>query len=354
MKLLLSCAIVTVPCLLRFPVEAQPLAVQPVAKVVKIIVANTGCPYTVEVNAAFVKVQQLRAQGLTPQAVETLNAERQRIHGRQECAVSEAVILNDLGLISADQGQVLGAEHLLRESLVLLRQDHRSESSEAATTLDNLATVLIDERRYSQASEALLEALEIHRRVHGEQRPETARALNNLGLVYRNRKQPDLAEDSFRRALAIREKVLGPSDPDVAVTLNNLAVLLQERKRWSEAESMLQRSLAILEAAYGPQHPYVAATLNNLGVLYAQQKKSATAEPFFRRALSIALRMLPPGNPSLNAYRLTFAQFLRRTGRKKEAARLEKVARSEQAKHDRINLIDQTVDVNQLGTEKHH
>ncbi len=330
--------------------EAQPPLIQPVSKVVDtVVVGQTKCALGAEVNAMLKKAGQLRSQGLNVEAIKTLNAEKERVRAEPDCSVVQAVLLNNLGSMHADQGQVLEAEHLLRESLYLLRSNGRTESPEAASTLDNLATVLMDQNRFSQALTALREALELHRRVHGPEHPETARALNNLGLIYKQKRNYDLAEASFRESLAIREKVLGPADPDVAVTLNNLGVLLGDKKRWSESEAALERSLKILETGYGSEHPYVAATLNNLGVLYQQEKMSTRAEGCFRRALAIALRLLPPGHPTRNTYRLSFAQFLRKTGRAAEAKRMEEQARTEQAKHYKENLIDQTVDVHELS-----
>jgi len=92
-------------------------------------------------------------------------------------------------------------------------------------------------------------------------------------------------------------------------------------------------------------HPWVASGFNNLGVLYTKLGRPADAEKNFKKALGIATAVLPPSHPHLASYMTSYAQLLRRLGRKDEARRLEEAASRSREAYQRENMVGYTVDV---------
>jgi hypothetical protein len=68
--------------------------------------------------------------------------------------------------------------------------------------------------------------------------------------------------------------------------------------------------------------------LSNLARVYQLQGRYNEAEPLYRRTLAINEKILGPNHPRLALSLNSYADLLRKTGRKREAARLEKRARA--------------------------
>ena len=76
----------------------------------------------------------------------------------------------------------------------------------------------------------------------------------------------------MKRALAIREKILPPNHPDVVRSMLGLANLYAHRMQYAEAEPIFQRCVMVLDeiAAYGTGYPNLPDTLR----LYANLLRS--------------------------------------------------------------------------------
>lgn len=132
------------------------------------------------------------------------------------------------------------------------------------------------------------------------------------------------------------------------MALNNLGVLLRDRRQLVDAQAMLERAAEAREHTLGPDHPQVAAGLHNLGVVYAGRELATRARECYERALRIAEKALPPEHPNLAAYRSSYAALLGKLGQKKEAKRLEELAREGLKRSASDNLMGYTVDARRV------
>ncbi|MFC1813497.1 tetratricopeptide repeat protein [Thermodesulfobacteriota bacterium] len=60
--------------------------------------------------------------------------------------------------------------------------------------------------------------------------------------------------------------------------------------KYAEAEPLYKRSLAILEKAFGPDHPQVAIFLRNMAKCYMKTGKEKEAEKLEARAKNIEVK----------------------------------------------------------------
>src|SRR5262245_15899606 len=84
---------------------------------------------------------------------------------------------------------------------------------------------------------------------------------------------------------------LRPADhPDVAMGANNLANLYVIQRRFGDAEPLFQKALVINERAFGPDHPRVAMTLGTYAALLRKTGRGRDAAHLDKRAKEIRLR----------------------------------------------------------------
>jgi tetratricopeptide (TPR) repeat protein len=238
----------------------------------------------------------------------------------------DPMILNNLGLVLAKEGNYAEAEPLYQRALAIAEKGLGPNHPAVATKLNNLALLYYSQGKYAEAEPLYKRALAIDEKALGPNHPDVATNLNNLALLFKSQGKYTEAEPLYQRALAIDEKALGPYHPDVATAVNNLAGLYWSQGKYAEAEQLYQRALAIAEKALGPDHPDVARNLNNLAALYDAQGEYAEAEPLYKRALAIDEKVLGPNHPDMASMLNNLAEFYRAQGKYAEAEPLYKRA----------------------------
>jgi hypothetical protein len=83
-------------------------------------------------------------------------------------------------------------------------------------------------------------------------------------------------------------------------------------------------------------------------MLEAELGRDDSSQRHFQRALSIARMSLPEDHPYTVAMLYGYSALLRKTGHKRDAAKLERQARTMQVRRDHENFTDLTVDVRNL------
>ena len=144
-----------------------------------------------------------------------------------------AIVYHNLGMVSADRGQLHDAERYYALSRALATQtgDRHLEG----LCLLNHAEVLVARQRYEEARTGAEQALEIFN--HLGARLDKADAYKVLGLVYRETGRPTLAESRLRAA--IEHAVATGSVLSEAESSRELARLLQSMGRNLEALQLL-------------------------------------------------------------------------------------------------------------------
>ena len=158
------------------------------------------------------------ALGFYPKAEALLKealAKRERVLGADSLEL--VGVLNNLGVLYADQGRTTEAMHILERGIAIADRAQASPALEVPI-LSNLAAAYYKEGRYRKERYAQSEAM-------------------------------------LRRVLGLQESRLGPDHIQVARVLEYTAATCAAQKHYREARQLEGRALAIRQAVLGPQHP---------------------------------------------------------------------------------------------------
>jgi tetratricopeptide (TPR) repeat protein len=233
-----------------------------------------------------------------------------------------ASILNNLGYLLQEQGDLEGARTIHERALAISESALGVDHPDVAACLNNLGTLLRDCGDRAQALPYFERALTINEKALGPLHPDTALCLNNLGLVLREQGEFSRALPFYERALEIRERVLGPYHPDTAASLNNLGGLLRAQGNLPGALPYLERALAINERTLGPDHPDTALGLNNLGYLLGALGRQVEARYYYERALAVLEKAFGHSHASTQRVAGNTAKVLDALGHRNEAEAL--------------------------------
>jgi tetratricopeptide (TPR) repeat protein len=192
-----------------------------------------------------------------------------------------AEVLNDMGYVYYQNGDLDNAEKFYRESLAMYRQLLGDKHPYVATELENVAFTLQGKGDLAGAEALLRQSLEMHRDLQGESHPETARALFNLASVQYDRGETHEALANMRQTLAIYRKAYPPDHPETAIVLNVMGFALTMAGDYGEADRHLQEGLAMRRRLFADKTPEIASSLMMLAVL-------RVAEANYPEALELA------------------------------------------------------------------
>lgn len=242
---------------------------------------------------------------------------KRKLYGDQHISVAASLV--NVGQVMVDDGSYDEGEAMYRRGLDIFRGQQQESTDVAgylASALNDLAVVREKQGDLVEAERVYRQALVLRRELHGDVHTEIASTLNNLGTVLSKQTKLDDAEAAYREALAIREKVYGPNHDRVGVTLNNLGLLLRKRGDLSAAESLYRRSLAIRQAKFGDRpHTSVATALNNLAGLLRARGDVSGAEVYYRQARDVFLAASGINHPSTAIVQTNLAAALIELGR---------------------------------------
>lgn len=210
---------------------------------------------------------------------------RERILGGED--PSAAAVINLLGLIQSDMGDMVKAETFFRRALNIYEKSLGPDHLDAATPLNNLAVVLKVRGDFVEAETTYQRVLAIRERELGANNNLVAAVFNNLGVLYRVRGDNAKSRKMYERALEIREQLFGPDSLEIAPVLNNLGLLDYYSGDYAAALKLGRRVLEIREKQLGPENLGVVNALDNLGLIYAGSGEPEKAQAAYQRALKI-------------------------------------------------------------------
>ena len=206
-----------------------------------------------------------------------------------------AELLDDLGRVRQEQGDLAGAERLEREALAIRRRTLGEGHGDVAASLNNIAVVLGQRGEYAAAESLHREALRIIRDVRGDRRrgggPGAEHRGRHLSLSEQVRRPPT-------RSSALpghQAPLFGPEHPDYAWTLLSYATSLYDRGDYAGSAARAREVLALRGKTLTDEHVLVAGTLLYLGRsldhLDVSRRRSARCE----NALELRRKYLPAG-----------------------------------------------------------
>lgn len=274
-----------------------------------------------------------QAQGTEPTVKEALNqasAEllREDSTGAQPTVSQlqiEAKLLDLVGRVYKDLGDIKTAVKMFEKSHQLRRQVYPHNHRVIARSLNNLASIHFMRDDMNAAKERTQSVLEILKTLGVS--PDDAdylRALSNLALIHRRLGDNLEAQKRYEEILEQRDRLFDEEPEILATTLHNLGVTLRHLERQDASRRRLEEALEVRRGLYGYEqpHPAVAATLSALAVTLEAQGDLQVAEVRYREALEMYRTLVPEGNPNAVGTMNNLALLLETKGRLEEAERL--------------------------------
>jgi tetratricopeptide (TPR) repeat protein len=198
----------------------------------------------------------------------------------------EADLLEILGEVYLDVGDVVNAEAAYREALRLRRKVLGGNHPDVARSLNHLGDVLRPQEGKAAEAEALhREASAILARLPAEQLA-AAITLHYLAWALERQDKYKEAETVHREALALRQKLLSDESPPVADSFHEVGGALEHQRRYADAEMMYHSALERQKKSLG-DHRDTAHTLDHLGQLFENRSQPGEAENYYRQALAL-------------------------------------------------------------------
>ena len=201
----------------------------------------------------------------------------------EECGTS--ALMNNLGRLLQAQGDLTGAEVLLREALKACRETLGDRHIDTLTSISNLGALLSDQGDLEGAEVLLREALQARRETLGDRHKETLTSINNLAMVLQDKSDLAEADVLHREALQACRETLGDRHMQTLGSISNLGLLLQDQGDLAGAEVLFREALQAFRETLGGRHMSTLTSMNNLGLLLQHQGDLAGAEVLHREAL---------------------------------------------------------------------
>ena len=267
--------------------------------------------------------------------------------------------LENLALIHIELGRLAAAESLLRRSLELYKKHLPADSRHFIMYYQTRGRLELARGNYVESANFLEKARTLGKEKFGPNHLFLGRTLSLLAQARIGQGNYARAESHWREAIAIGE---ANHDPVTLIIRLELAQFLLERRnwdgavrlveadrgeirkrfgathttyalalcalgrartgqgRWEEAKALLSESLAVYRANTGLDSDQVAIVNYDLGLLHMEWKRPKDARPHFEEAIAAGEKALGPSHASLADYLFAYAECLRVTGNRKEAA----------------------------------
>ncbi|MGD2068493.1 MAG: serine/threonine-protein kinase [Gemmatimonadota bacterium] len=220
---------------------------------------------------------------------------RRELHGPDHPDVASSLV--SLALLRADQAELDEAESLARDAFAMARRHRPADHPEVLVAMDAVGVVLQQRGEYDEATALLEEEVRLR-----EAKPADALLSAALGELANTRFYAgDLqGSDSLNRAvLALDRGLYGERHPSVGDGLINLGAIRFQRGDYEGAEALYREALGILEPYYGPDHPETASNLTMLGQALVYQGRYDEAVELLERALAVRERVYGPRHPDV-------------------------------------------------------
>lgn len=229
---------------------------------------------------------------LTPHILAVL-ASSKELPSSADLIVAEATLLNRTAVYFQIRGDIEQAERLLLRAAERLRLlSEPGDLAQLGSVLNNLGNIQKDRGDLTEAERTMREALRLKQAGHGEHHLLTAISLAALGVVVNQAGRTDEAQDLHQRALAIYEA--NGAVTRVADSLNDLAGIADSRGDIVETRRLLERSVDITRTVDEAWPETVRAYRGLAAVAQAEGNMQAAARAA-RQAVDVARK---PGVPN--------------------------------------------------------
>lgn len=222
--------------------------------------------------------------------------DRRRLFGSDHADVARSLLT--LGALRIAQAQFDTAERLIRDAMAMSQRHLAPDHPQIAEVTDALGSVLENRGSYADAINVYGEAVRL-RSGKRDTTPELAVSMTGLVNNYFYLGNYAAADSLGKIVLTLSRRLYGERHPHVADDLINLGAIQYELGNYADAERLDRDALAIQKAWYGPNHYATAAALTMVGRAMRPQNKMHEADSVLREALAIRERVFGPAHPSV-------------------------------------------------------
>lgn len=177
-----------------------------------------------------------RSQGKTDEAKALLaEALRRQPTATRDQRTASADLRRELASLQVAGDDLVGAEKLYREALLLLEQPPRGADEAIINLRTQLAGLCYRQSRFEEAADFYRSVLSLEVSLLGETHPDPLGTMSILGGLELKRGKPAEAEALFRRQLTGVQKLHGAEKRETSSVLDNLADALERQGRSTEA-----------------------------------------------------------------------------------------------------------------------
>ena len=242
-------------------------------------------------------------------------------------SMETARTLNNLAFVYDEVGRYAEARAAGERSLAIQQAGLGPSHPDVALVLNHLGNIASDEGDLTLAIDYYKRSLAIREQAvaAGDDPSSMASVLNNLGVAAFDQGRLDDALAWQKRALALREQA-DPAGEDVSMSLVNIGAILERQHKTREALAHFERARDIGVKAVGADHPYVGDALEGIGGCTRQLGQLEESQRALERAQKIRQAGARPIEvASVDA---SLAQTLYARGQKKRALELAAAARA--------------------------
>jgi tetratricopeptide (TPR) repeat protein len=228
-------------------------------------------------------------------------------HDRRQ-AHAAAIVWRNLASALTTGTRYAEALASLKEASTLVSRNKIEDAVLNAQILNNLGVIYYNQGNVGKAERFFLQASALQFTPDNPLDVDRWQITNNLGRLYQKAQKYTEAENSYKRAFQLAQARLGPSHPALTVVLDNLGFLYVRTGRFRDAESQFQKSAAILDhSGMSFDSILLMRTFYGLGETYGRENDTIRAEAMLARAADIAQRRrraeeMPEVVEVLNAY----------------------------------------------------
>ena len=280
---------------------------------------------------AFTTATPKVSPGKEPLLIDGINRIEAQIANDNETTSLEvkAVILNVVGIIYRERGDLDNAERNFSKALEIRRKILDPNDSNIADALNNLGLVRKRQERFPEAAAYYEQAVQVQRNAPVKDEIRLSRNIFNLASAYISAGEYAKAKPLLEEGYAMHLRV--PKTPEIdGYYVSAWARIAMGEGRWQEARELAEKALAMQRKAVGEVHPTICSALADLGDILVHLGETDKGLDLLRQADAMSLKVFPtgPASPIGRIVRNKLVDALRTTGHAAEADALEKPAKN--------------------------
>lgn len=278
--------------------------------------------------SAFTTATPKGSPGKEPRLIDAIAKIESQVEAENTSSSPEvrAVVLNIVGIIYRERGDLAAAERNFLKALEIRRAVLAPDDPNIADSLNNMGLLRKRQERYAEAAAYYQQAVDLQRRSSFHDDSRLARNIYNLASAYISAGELEKAKPLLEESLVMHRRLRRENDETIGFHISAQARIARAENRWSDARSLAEKALALQREAVGPSHPSIITALADLAAIVSHEGDPARGLLLLREADSMARAVFSssPAHPQVQDIRARLLAALRDAGKNDEASQLER------------------------------